>query len=386
MANLPLDINKINNWYHPTKIFFGKSVLENVDSIIETNFSEIKEILIVTGKTHLKSNIHFKKSIESLNKYKIHIYTEIDPYPSPETVETLSAKIKENNISIILAIGGGSVMDASKAASLLSQNIGQWIDYNKGTKELKSKGIPVIAVPTTSGSSSEVTKFSTIWDWKSKTSAGLNHPFLYPDIAIIDPDLTITMPSNLAANSGWDALTSSFESYWSKDSNEISDMYALKSISIFFNDLENSVRNATFKSRENCALGATISGIGYSNSRPNLCHAIGTPLTLNWQTIHGQAVCISLPYFLPYIFDKLNLNKQQILLKATNSSDIDSLVTKLKQMISNCNLSTKLNELGLNKNDIDIIISQTPKERLEPVPYEFTEKIMKQILLNMFEK
>ena len=162
MANLPLDINKINNWYHPTKIFFGKSVLENVDSIIETNFSEIKEILIVTGKTHLKSNIHFKKSIESLNKYKIHIYTEIDPYPSPETVETLSAKIKENNISIILAIGGGSVMDASKAASLLSQNIGQWIDYNKGTKELKSKGIPVIAVPTTSGSSSEVTKFSTI--------------------------------------------------------------------------------------------------------------------------------------------------------------------------------------------------------------------------------
>ena len=194
------------------------------------------------------------------------------------------------------------------------------------------------------------------------------------------------MPSHLAANSGWDALTSSFESYWSKDSTEISDMYALKSISIFFNDLENSVKNATFESRKNCALGATISGIGYSNSRPNLCHAIGTPLTLNWQTIHGQAVCISLPYFLPYIFDKLNLNKQQILLKATNSSDIDSLVTKLKQMISNCNLSTKLNELGLNKNDVDIIISQTPKERLEPVPYEFTEKIMKQILLNMFEK
>ena len=266
MANLPLDINKVNNWYHPTKIFFGKSVLlKNIDSIIQINFSEIKEILIVTGKTHLKSNIHFKKSIESLHKYKIHFYTEIDPYPSPETVETLSAKIKENNISIILAIGGGSVMDASKAASLLSQNPGKWIDYNKGTKKLKSKGIPVIAVPTTSGSSSEVTKFSTIWDWKSKTSAGLNHPFLYPDIAIIDPDLAITMPSHLAANSGWDALTSSFESYWSKDSNEISDMYALKSISIFFNNLENSVQNSTFESRENCALGATISG--YFNSR-----------------------------------------------------------------------------------------------------------------------
>ena len=89
---------------------------------------------------------------------------------------------------------------------------------------------------------------------------------------------------------------------------------------------------------------------------------------------------------MPYIFDKLNLNKQQILLKATNSSDIDSLVTKLKQMINNCNLSTELNVLGLNKNDVDIIISQTPKERLEPVPYEFSEKIMKQILLNMFEK
>ena len=385
MPNISINQNNNQNWFHPTKIFFGNSILSDIDSIIHSNYPNIHEILIVTGKNHLKSNIQFQKNIEKLNKYKIHFYTEIDPYPSPETVEKLSYEIKQKNISLIIAVGGGSVMDASKASSLLSQNTGKWIEYSKGDKEVKHKGIPVIAIPTTSGSSSEVTKFSTIWDWELKTSSGLNNPYLYPEIAIIDPDLTISMPANLAANSGWDALTSSFESYWSKDSNEITDMYALKSISLFFDNLESSVNDSTYESREKCALGATISGIGYSNSRPNLCHAIGTPLTLNWQIIHGQAVCISLPYFLPYIFNNLPENKQQTLLKTCNTTNIDSLVTKIKEMIKNCNLSVNLDNIGLSKDDINIIVSQTPKERLLPVPFELSPQKFEQIISTMYK-
>lgn len=386
MTNIPTNKNNDHNWFHPTKIFFGNSVLSQLDSIIKSNYPNINNILIVTGKNHLKTNIQFQKNIEKLSKYKIHFYTEIDPYPSPETVEKLSCEIKQKNISLIIAVGGGSVMDASKASSLLSQNKGKWIEYSKGDKQVECKGIPVIAVPTTSGSSSEVTKFSTIWDWKLKTSSGLNNPYLYPEIAIIDPDLTISMPANLAANSGWDALTSSFESYWSKDSNEITDMYALKSISLFFDNLENSVNNSTYESREKCALGATVSGIGYSNSRPNLCHAIGTPLTLNWKIIHGQAVCISLPYFLPYIFNNLSVNKQKILLETCNTTNIDSLVTKIKEMIKNCNLNVNLDNIGLSKDDINIIVSQTPKERLEPVPFDLSPKKFEQIISTMYKK
>ena len=385
MSNILINHNLDNEWFHPTKLFFGKSILNNIDNIIKSNFPNIDKILIVTGKSHLKTNNHFKNSVKNLDEYDIKYFSDIDPYPSPDTVEIVSNVMKENKISLVIAVGGGSVMDASKAASLLSQNDGEWIDFSKGVKTIENKGIPLIAIPTTSGSSSEVTKFATIWDWNKSTSSGMNHPLLFPDIAIIDPELTMSMPKNLAATSGWDALTSSFESFWSNDSNDITDMYALKSISIFFENLENSVNKNIFESRENCALGATISGIGYSNSRPNLCHAIGTPLTLNWKITHGQAVCISLPFFLPYIFDKLSANKQKLLIETCKVSNIDSLVVKLKEMINNCGLETYINNIGINKSEIDLIVDQTPKERLLPLPINLSNTMLKKIISSMYK-
>ncbi len=385
MSNTLTNHNLDNVWFHPTKLFFGKSILNNIDKIIKSNFSNIDKILIVTGKSHLKTNNYFKNSIKNLDEYDTQYFSDIDPYPSPDTVEIVSNVMKENKISLVIAAGGGSVMDASKAASLLSQNDGNWIDFSKGVKTIENKGIPLIAIPTTSGSSSEVTKFTTIWDWNKSTSSGMNRPLLFPDIAIIDPELTMSMPKNLAATSGWDALTSSFESFWSNDSNDITDLYALKSISIFFENLENSVNKNIFESRENCALGATISGIGYSNSRPNLCHAIGTPLTLNWKITHGQAVCISLPFFLPYVFDKLSTNKQKILIETCKVNNIDSLVVKLKEMINNCGLETYINNIGINKSEIDLIVDQTPKERLLPLPINLSNTMLKKIISSMYK-
>ncbi len=359
MSNISTN-NNLLNWHHPTKVYFGESVLLQLSKLIEENFPSVKNALIVTGKYHLKSNEYFNNSISNLSSLNIEIYDKIDPYPSPETVTLLSDTIKKNKTHIVLAAGGGSVMDASKAASLLSQNDGDWMEYSSGAKKVAKKGLPLIAIPTTSGSSSEVTKFATIWDWDKNSSAGLNNELMFPEIAIIDPELTQTMSANLAANSGWDALTSSFESYWSTESNSITDLYALKSIEIFFNNLENSVNNANSHSRSECALGATISGIGYSNSRPNLCHAIGTPLTLNWKTTHGQAVCISLPYFLPFIFDKLSTSKQNLLLSTCKVSNIDSLILKLKEMITNCKLNIYLDDCDISSNNLDKILNGIP--------------------------
>ena len=383
MSNISTN-NNLLNWHHPTKVYFGESVLLQLSKLIEENFPSVKNALLVTGKYHLKSNEYFNNSINNLSSLNIEIYDKIDPYPSPETVTLLSDTMKKNKSHLVLAAGGGSVMDASKAASLLSQNDGDWMVYSSGAKKVAKKGLPLIAIPTTSGSSSEVTKFATIWNWDKNSSAGLNNELMFPDIAVIDPKLTQTMSANLAANSGWDALTSSFESYWSTESNSITDLYALKSIEIFFNDLENSVNNANPHSRSECALGATISGIGYSNSRPNLCHAIGTPLTLNWKTTHGQAVCISLPYFLPFIFDKLPTSKQNLLLSTCKVTNIDSLILKLKEMITNCKLNIYLDDCDISSNNLDKILNGIPMERFLTVPTKFETNTIKSIMSKMF--
>ena len=108
--------NPLLNWHHPTKVYFGQSVLLQLTKLIEANFPLIKNIMIVTGKYHLKSNVYFNNSISNLKSLNVEIYDKIDPYPSPETVTLLSDTIKKNKIQLVVAAGGGSVMDASKAA------------------------------------------------------------------------------------------------------------------------------------------------------------------------------------------------------------------------------------------------------------------------------
>ena len=131
--------NPLLNWHHPTKVYFGQSVLLQLSKLIEENFPLIKNILIVTGKYHLKSNEYFNNSISNLNSLNVEIYDKIDPYPSPETVTLLSDTIKKNKIQLVLAAGGGSVMDASKAASLLSQMTVIGWNIVQGPKKLLKK-------------------------------------------------------------------------------------------------------------------------------------------------------------------------------------------------------------------------------------------------------
>ena len=241
--------------------------------------------------------------------------------------------------------------------AVLAGNRGTVEDFLRGGAPIVGRGLPCIAVPTTSGSSGEVSPYSVLWDKANNEKLGLGHSFLMPDVALVDPELALSMPSGLAAVTGMDAFTSAFEAYWSTDANPVADVLALEAIRLFSQGLEQSCADGVYEARAKCALGATLSGIAYSSAHTNACHAFGTPLTLRFGVNHGIAVGISLVPFLrwnlPSIGEKLNL-----LLQATGCATFEELTSQLDDLMVRIGLPTRLSQLGVELDDIPSIAKE----------------------------
>jgi alcohol dehydrogenase class IV len=202
---------------------------------------------------------------------------------------------------------------------------------------------------------------------------------MFPDVAIVDPKLAMTMDQNLAANTGMDAFTSAFESYWNVNSEPMSDALALEVIRIYSQNLVRSAIQGDMESRAACALAATMSGVGYSNSPPNACHGIGSPLTLFWNVEHGQAVGISLAPLLRWNARAI-AHKMPALLSALGAESVDAACDKITEIMERCGLHTRLSGLGVGRDDIALIVEHSRWERLGFMPEPMTEDELGEML------
>jgi alcohol dehydrogenase class IV len=286
-------------------------------------------------------------------------------------VEEAHAACRRAAAEVVVAIGGGSALDVAKVAAMLMTHPRPLLDYAERRAAFERPGLPVIAVPTTSGSSSEVTPFAALWDAAARRSLHLASPYMYPRVAIVDPELAMSMPTALAAVTGMDAFTSAFESYWSREANPLADALDLEVIRLFAGHLERSCREANPEARAACALAATVSGMAYSSSRPNVCHAVGSPLTLFWDVAHGQAVGITLPTFLrwtaPAIADKL-----PPLWQALGVADLDAATARLTEIMERCGLATRLGALGVGAGDVETLVEHMRWDRTAVLPRPLT--------------
>jgi alcohol dehydrogenase len=268
---------------------------------------------------------------------------------------------------VVVAAGGGSALDAGKAAALLARHDGVCADYAERRRAWERPGLPVVAVPTTSGSSSEVTPFAAFWAPAAKRSWHLASPKLFPAVAVVDPELALGMPAQLAAVTGADAFTSAFESYWSREAAPLTDALNLEVIRLFAAHLERSVRDADPDARAACALAATTSGLAYTNSRPNVCHAVSSPLTLFWGVAHGQAVAVTLPAFLRWVAPAI-APKLPALWGALGVDDLDGAVARLGALLAACGLETRLGGLGVAAGDVETLVEHMRWDRTAVLP------------------
>ena len=370
-------------WSSPTRIVFGEGSLARLPALLEEVAGPGARVFLVTGRTSLKASGIRDRVLDGLGASRVIVFDEVPPFPSPDVPDRAVAALRASGAEVVVAIGRGSAMDVAKSAALLATHDGAAREYGERRREFERPGLPVIAAPTTSGSSSEVTPFAALWDVGAKRSLHLATPRLFPAVALVDPELALGMGPELAAVTGVDAFTSAFESYWSREAGPLSDALNLEVIRLYASHLERSCLEADRAARAACALAATVSGMAYSNSRPNVCHAVSSPLTLFWGVAHGQAVGVTLPAFLLWNAPAIAL-KLPALWRALGVDGLDAATTRITELMARCGLATRLRELGLGAGDVETLVEHMRWDRtavlLRPLGKEDARAIFRALL------
>ena len=228
------------------------------------------------------------------------IYSNIKANPTIENVQTGVAAFEKSGADCLIAIGGGSSMDTSKAIGIIAANP-EFADVRslEGVADTKNPSVTIIAVPTTAGTAAEVTINYVITDAEKNRKMVCVDPHDIPVVAVVDPDMMSSMPRGLTAATGMDALTHAIEGYITKAAWELSDMFHLKAIEIIARSLRGAVENAP-EGREGMALGQYVAGMGFSNVGLGIVHSMAHPLGALYDTPHGVANAIILPTVMEY--------------------------------------------------------------------------------------
>ncbi|ADK16634.1 MULTISPECIES: iron-containing alcohol dehydrogenase [Clostridium] len=275
----------------PKKIIYGKDTVNFIGSEAAVFGNKA---MIVTGKHSSKKTGALDKVYYSLKDQGIDpvIFNKVESDPSVITVREGVKAGKKEKVDFIVALGGGSAMDAAKAISMAIGNGGDILDYEK--VQPKTYGIPIIAVPTTAGTGSEVSKFSIITDTERKIKMLISSNFIIPEVAILDPLLTMMMPPQVTAATGMDAFTHAIEAYISKAAQPMSDTFAIKAIKIISSNISRSVLKGDIEAREKMLLGQMYAGLAFSNASTALVHSMSRPLGAYYKVPHGMANAILL--------------------------------------------------------------------------------------------
>ena len=285
------------NFHMPTKVIFGSGVLSSLNDVLKNELKAIRPML-VTDKG-LRASGLVDKVLQQIGT--VDVFDEIEPNPKSDTVNRAGALARQNKPDVIIALGGGSPLDAAKAIALLAVNEGVIEDY-EGRAKYKNAPLPLIAIPTTCGTGSEVTWVAVITDIKRKFKMSVKGPKMFPNFAIVDPDLLRTLPAPTIAATGMDALTHAIEAYTVKPATFITDFIALKSIKMITESLEAAVQDihGNTEARENLMYGSTIAGFAFGNSDVGAVHCISESIGALFDVPHGVANAIFLPYVMEY--------------------------------------------------------------------------------------
>lgn len=378
------------------RIFFGLKQFHKIGTLVKELGSRL---LIVASGSALNSPETRETFTVSISKQDIEFDTYlITGEPTIETIDSGVQKAKEFNADVIMGLGGGSAVDASKAIAGLFTNGGSARDYmeviGKGSV-ITQPSLPIITVPTTAGTGSEVTKNAVVLAEKEKFKASIRSPLLIPNIAIIDPKLMQTVPPSVTATCGMDALTQLIEAYTSKKSQPLTDTLALLGVKKVSKSLLTCYRKGQLlEAREDMALASLLSGICLANSGLGAVHGFASPMG-GLRIPHGVICAALLTPTIEANIKQLTMKDSEntTLIKYAKLGEIISekiipsindahiaLVDYLKNLTKKLNIPT-LSEFALTDSDVQTIVEKAMKSSsMKYNPIELKEGVLKEIL------
>lgn len=288
-------------FYSPVKIVVGVGESAKLDRWMDTY--EARHLLLITG-SHVAKTEGFARIKATLDEKKktYEVFSECVPEPPMELIDKLAELVRAKDVDIVVAVGGGSPMDTAKAVCMLKNNEGTIKEYLfGGSKTPKNPSIPLLCIPTTAGSGSEVSCASVIEDTSRHIKLSCTHPNLYARVAIIDPLMQTGMPASVTAGTGMDALTHAIESFTSKNSSVFSDIYAKAAIALIGRHLPVVMKEPeNIESRMMMAQASSMAAIAMANGGLGAVHGISQAIGGIAHTPHGMTNAILLPKVMAY--------------------------------------------------------------------------------------
>ncbi|MBC8509978.1 MAG: iron-containing alcohol dehydrogenase [Chloroflexi bacterium] len=316
------------NFHLKTKIVFGQSA--NIALSAELKTLGADHILLVSDpgleKLGLVDDLTAAVKAENI---RVTLFTRVTSNPTTDEVAEGLALARGEKINALVALGGGSPIDVAKGIAMLLSNGGTYADYQWGGKAITLRSAPLVAIPTTAGTGSEVSKVAVIVDPKNSFKKGVLSPLMFPHAAIVDPTLTRGLPPDLTAATGMDAFIHALEAYIGLRANPFTDQFALASLRTAYENLPRAVADGKdIQAREKMMLAALWGGIAMDHAGLGLVHSLSGPLSAHGHLHHGLSNALILPYVLRF-----------------NSPDIPP--TRLKTLKNLFGLNVKQNENDL---------------------------------------
>jgi alcohol dehydrogenase len=375
--------------YHvPTKIIFSSGAISQIKELVEDVLQK-KHPFLVTDQGIKDSGI-----AEMLMSHlgEIPFFDEIEPNPRHTTIDKAGQIVRDQKPDLIIGLGGGSPLDAAKAIALLAANKGN-IEGFEGREKYNLPPLPVIAIPTTCGTGSEVTWVSVITHTERKFKMSIKGPHMYPEVALVDPDLLLTLPPSLIASTGLDALTHAIEGYTVKPASFITDIFARQALFLLFRSIQPAYENIkeNGEAREEIMKGSLMAGLSFGNSDVGAVHCLSEAVGSMFDTPHGIANSVLLPYVMEYnILAALEKYAQIAELAGIEERNSRTAAEKLIQMIKDMSRDLGIptfREIGIDQDQFPEIAQKAFVNNSNPSnPRDMRAEDYLEVLANAYKE
>lgn len=377
----------IYNFSLPVRLVMGGGSLERLPTLTRDLG---RKVLLVTGQTALRKIGILDRVLGMLAEedLEVALFDRVESEPSTKTVDKGARLAKEESCQVVIGLGGGSAIDAAKAIAGIANKDGSVEEYQTG-RRLESPGLPFIAIPTTSGTGAEVTPNAVLINRDKKVKKSFRDSHLFARLAIIDPELTLSLPPKITAYSGMDALCQSIESFISLGSNPLTDSLSIKAIELIGRSLLKAYQDGSdIQARTEMSYGALLAGIALFNARMGVIHGIAHPFGAMYSLGHGLVCGVLLPYGMEFNLDVAYGKYARIasifgegLNKDKEMEGAKLAISRIRELLARLNFPKGLKELGAKEEDFPHITRESmPSGSLRANPKKTFEDDVIEIL------
>ncbi|MFN2168582.1 MAG: iron-containing alcohol dehydrogenase family protein [Anaerolineae bacterium] len=368
------------SFYSPVKLVFGQPVATALPAVLTE--LQVERVLVLSDAGLAAIGLVDQLAAQlRTGGWQVAVFTEVQSNPTVRDVEGALALAKEIQAQALVALGGGSVIDVGKATGLLMTHGGRYAEYQWGDRPITQPILPLIAVPTTAGTGSEMTKVTVIEDEETHFKRGVLSPHLFAHAAVLDPALTLSLPPHLTAATGVDVVGHAIEAYVGRRANPITDALALEAVRRAWQHLPRATqRGDDLAARQEMMLASTLAGLAFDQSGLGIIHSLAGPVAGRYGLHHGLCIGLLLPHGLAYNLPVLpdapaqgagetGLDKRTALLQALDmpaSLNDKEVIERIQVWLQDLGLPSTLRQLEITDPDLPSMAEEASRMTLLP--------------------